>query len=108
MSKEKRVFRRLSISSDVSLVHRKRAYPVTLTNISLQGATVESEEKIGVAKGNSCLLRINQKDTDETMDLEALAMYRNDKSIGFQFAENNQKTVQKLHRLIKTNFSKPV
>ena len=106
MSKEKRVFSRIRLPSEASVVFKQKAYPVKLENISLQGATVTTDAKISLVKGNACLLRINTQGNNGSMELEALAMYSDESSIGFQFSENRQSTVRQLHRLISANFEK--
>ncbi len=104
MTKDKRVFHRIRVPTNTSLVFKDQAYPVQLKNISLQGATVVTEEDINLVKGNSCKLRINPEGSDISMDLDALAMYQRKNRIGFQFSENSPGTVQKLHHLISDNF----
>lgn len=104
MAKDKRVFNRIQVPSKALLYFRDQEYPVRLKNISLQGATVITEERINLAKGNACKLRISPEGSNMTMDLEALAMYHNKDRIGFQFSENHPSHVQKLHHLIRSNF----
>ncbi len=104
MSKEKRVFSRVKLPADASLIFKKKTYPVKLRNLSLQGATVTTDAKIGLARGNPCRLRINAQQADRTLDLDALAMYYDDDKIGFQFCENRQSTVKQLHKIIRSNF----
>ena len=106
MSKDKRVFQRIKISTNTSLKYKSQCYPVTLKNISLQGATVETESDLKLIKGNSCVLKITPEGSDSIMNLEALAMYQNKNCIGFQFSENHPSTIQELHQLISVNFDK--
>jgi hypothetical protein len=80
---------------------------VKLKNISLQGATIETEEAVGLVKGNSCVLRINPDGSNSTMDLAAMTMYCSDRNIGLLFAENNPLTVKMLYSIISSNFGRP-
>lgn len=104
MTREKRVFSRVRVSSETRLTYKNQHYPVQLKNISLEGATVVSNTRIELSKGNSCILRINPEGDKGSMDLEARTMYCNDDHIGFQFSENNPCTIKKLQALIVTNF----
>jgi PilZ domain len=104
MSKEKRVFSRIKLLSETRICFKNKSYPVQLKNISLEGATVISNSRIDLSKGNSCILRINAKGSKDIMDLEAQTMYCSENHIGFQFSENSPCNVQKLQSLIVSNF----
>ncbi len=106
MTKEKRVFSRITFPNQTTLVHKKKSYPVELKNISLQGATVETDNNVELTKGNSCVLRIVPKDTTSVLDLDAMTMYCENGSIGVQFSENNPQTVKELRLIISSHFSK--
>lgn len=106
MNSEKRVFSRIKIPSNSALCYKNKTYRVILKNISLQGATIETEEAVNLAKGNSCVLQINPEGSDSTMDLAAMTMYCKDKNIGLMFSENNPLTVKKLSSIISSNFNR--
>ncbi len=91
--------------SETRLTFKNKHYPVKLKNISLEGATVVSNTRIELSKGNSCILRINPEGAKESMDLEAQTMYCRENHIGFQFSENSPAAIQKLQSLIVSNFN---
>ncbi|MBU3914425.1 PilZ domain-containing protein [bacterium] len=107
MFKEKRVFSRIKLPSKVSIKFKDNKYPVKLQNISLQGATLLTKNMISLNKGNRCVLKISPFENEESLKLEALAVYNEEDRIGIQFCENKPHVVRNLHNLISTHFGNP-
>ena len=103
MSDERRRFSRVRFQSSCHVTLGERRFEVSLADISLRGALIESNEKLPAQKGDSCQFELNLGSTGTILIFDAELVYYSGKQFGIRFSDISLENMIHLRRLVELN-----
>jgi len=107
MAVERRKFSRISFEGICQIESENASCEANLLDISLKGALVRTNQKIFIADGETCHIKIVFPSSDIELYFKAEKKHTFKDRIGFRFSETDVDTFTHLRKIIEFNLGDP-